>query len=63
VLKLLKDLISRGSFIFVIALGMFSANWQNDIKTEEYLYHQKYLHSYGHPTGTTDIKKMNEKNK
>ena len=47
-------------FILITGLGMISGNWKNNIKTDEYLYHQKYLHSYGHPTGTKEIRKLNK---
>jgi len=47
-------------FILITGVGMISGNWQNDVKIEEYLYHQKHLFNYGHPTSTNDIKDMNE---
>lgn len=49
-----------GLFIFIIGLGMVTGNWQNKAKIDEYLYHQKYLHGYGHPTGTKEIRDLNE---
>ncbi len=42
-------------FVLITGLGMLTGNWNNNIKTEEYLFHQKGLHSYGHPTGTREI--------
>ncbi len=47
-------------FIFIIGLGMVTGNWQNTVIIDEYLYHQKFLHSYGHPTGTKEIRDLNE---
>ncbi len=47
-------------FIFIAGLGMFTGNWQNTVKIDEYLHHQKYLHSYGHPTGTKEMRDLNE---
>jgi len=47
-------------FIFVVGLGVVTGKWQNDIKIDEYLYHKKYLHSYGHPTGTKEIEELNK---
>lgn len=50
-------------FLLITAVGMFSGNWQNSISKEEYLIHYKEMNSYGHPTGTTAIKKFNESHK
>ncbi len=50
-------------FVLITGLGMISGNWQNNIETEEYLYHQQYLFGYGHPTSTNEIKKLNKKEK
>jgi polyferredoxin len=47
-------------FIFGIGLGMVSGNWQNNVKIDEYLYHQKYLQNYDHPTGTKEIEDLNK---
>ncbi|MFZ5981541.1 MAG: 4Fe-4S binding protein [Candidatus Zixiibacteriota bacterium] len=46
-------------FIVITGLGMMTGNWKNDISIEEYLHHQKYLKSYGHPTGSGDITEFN----
>lgn len=50
-------------YILVCAVGWISGNWQNSVTKEEYLIHQKYLHFYGHPTGVTEIDKLNEQSK
>jgi polyferredoxin len=50
-----------GLFLLTIGIGMISGHWQNNIRTEEYLYHQERLHAYGHPTGADEIKELNEK--
>lgn len=47
-------------FMAVTAFGMVTGNWQNDISKDEYLMHYKLMNSYGHPTGTKEIKKLNE---
>lgn len=47
-------------FMAVTGLGMVTGYWQNDISKEEYLMHYKLMNSYGHPTGTKEIKKLNE---
>lgn len=48
-------------FVIITGLGMLTGNWNNNIETEEYLFHQKYLFSYGHPTGTREIDALNKK--
>ncbi len=47
-------------YIIICAIGMISGNWDNNLTRDEYLNHQKYLHSYGHPTGTAEIDELNE---
>ena len=47
-------------FMVVTGLGMITGYWQNDVSEEEYLMHYKLMNSYGHPTGTKEIKKLNE---
>lgn len=47
-------------FIIITGAGMLTGYWQNNITKEEYLYHQNYLHRYGHPTDTKSIDKLNE---
>jgi ferredoxin len=50
-----------GLFVLITGFGMVSGNWQNNISTEEYLYHQENLKSYGHPTGAQEISDLNRK--
>jgi polyferredoxin len=47
-------------FLGCLGLGMISENWQNNVKIDEYLYHQGNLHNYGHPTGNSDIERLNK---
>jgi NAD-dependent dihydropyrimidine dehydrogenase PreA subunit len=47
-------------FMFATGAGMLTGNWQNEITKNEYLYHYKNMDSYGHPTGTGAVKKLNE---
>lgn len=49
-----------GLFLLIIGLGMITGNWQNKLTIDEYRYHLKNMNSYGHPTGTKEIKKLNE---
>ena len=47
-------------FMAVTGLGMVTGYWQNDVSEEEYLMHYKLMNSYGHPTGTKEINRLNE---
>jgi polyferredoxin len=47
-------------FMIITGAGLVTGNWQNDIDKEEYLHHQKYLNTYGHPTSTESVKRFNE---
>lgn len=47
-------------FMITAGAGMFTGNWQNEITKTEYLEHYKNMGSYGHPTGTEAVKKLNE---
>ncbi len=47
-------------FMIVTGVGMLTGNWQNEITKSEYLNHYKNMGSYGHPTGTEAVKKLNE---
>jgi len=49
-----------GLFVLIIGVAKITGNWKNDVTMEEYLTHQKYLDSYGHPTGGADIIKLNK---
>jgi polyferredoxin len=48
------------SFMITAGIGMFTDNWQNKITKSEYLEHFNNMNSYGHPTGTVAVKKLNE---
>lgn len=48
-------------FMLVTGFGMLTGHWQNDVPREEYLRHQEYLDSYGHPTRTQDISRLRDK--
>ena len=47
-------------FMITAGVGVFTDNWQNKITKTEYLEHFKNMNSYGHPTGTVAIKKLNK---
>jgi polyferredoxin len=48
-------------FILITGLGMLSGHWHNNITIDEYLHHQEFLKSYGHPTGAGEISGLNVK--
>lgn len=58
--KKLVGAVTVGIFLLVTGSAMILGYWQNDIPKEEYLHHQKYLDSYGHPTGSSDIEQLNK---
>lgn len=47
-------------FVAITGLGILTGHWRNGIGTDEYLYHEKHLLDYGHPTGAKDINRLNE---
>lgn len=47
-----------GVFLLVTGIGIVTGNWRNEVTREEYIRHQPYLHSYGHPTRTDDIARL-----
>ena len=60
--KINKKVVAVGVvavYIFIIVLGIFSGNWQNNITKEQYLIHNKNIESLGHPRSTADIEKLN----
>jgi len=60
--KLSTKVVAIGTvtiFIVITGLGIITGNWKNNVGIEEYLQHQKYLKSYGHPTGARDIMDYN----
>jgi hypothetical protein len=47
-------------FMALTGIGMITGLWQNKITPEEYMIHYKLMNSYGHPTGTKEMKHLNE---
>lgn len=47
-------------FMIITGIGMMTGNWNNQIKKDEYLILFKDLNSFGHPTGTSQIKALNK---
>ena len=45
-------------FMLVTGAGMVSGYWQNNIPTDTYIENRDALHSFGHPTSTSDIKQL-----
>lgn len=48
-------------FVAITGLGMLTGYWQNDVSANEYIYHQQFLKSYGHPTNTRDLSRMGQR--
>ncbi len=48
-------------FMLVTGFAMVTGHWQNNITKKQYLVHYKLMDTYGHPTGTAAIKKLDEK--
>ncbi len=49
-----------GIFVLITGLAMLTGHWHSSTTTEEYLEHQDRIHSYGHPTGKSDISTLND---
>ena len=47
-------------FMIVTGIGIITGHWQNNITPKEYLYHYKYMNTYGHPTGAAAVKEFNK---
>ncbi len=47
-------------FMIVTGIGMITGHWQNNITQKQYLIHYKLMDSYGHPTGSAAIKKLDK---
>ena len=63
-IKVTKKAVAIGVvsiFLLITGAGIFTGNWQNNMTTEEYLIHYERMNSYGHPTGTTAMEKLNKK--
>ncbi len=50
-----------GIFVAVMGIGMVTGHWHNNISIKEYLYHEPYLKSYGHPTGKRELLELKKK--
>ncbi len=58
-----KKLIAPGViliFISITGIGILTGKWQNNVPKETYLELHKNIESLGHPTSTSDIKKLNK---
>jgi polyferredoxin len=63
-IKVTKKAVAIGVvsiFLLITGAGMFTGNWQNNTTAEDYLFHFERMNSYGHPTGTSAMKKLNKK--
>ncbi len=61
--KVSKKIVAIGVvsiFMIITGVGILSGLWQNKISAEEYMIHYKQMNSYGHPTGTKEMKHLNE---
>jgi Fe-S-cluster-containing hydrogenase component 2 len=47
-------------FLFVMSIGMFTGNWQNNISKQTYLKLHKKKDSLGHPRSPEEFKELNE---
>lgn len=53
--KKLIATISIGSFLLITGIGILTGHWQNNISREEYIHHEQFLKSYGHPAGSIPL--------
>jgi polyferredoxin len=49
-----------GLFVAITGLGMVLGQWQGGTTTEQYLHYHEQIDALGHPTGGSDIEKLNE---
>jgi len=47
-----------GLFMLVTGAAMLSGNWQNNVPDQQYIELQENVRFFGHPTSTSDIKKL-----
>lgn len=47
-------------FMVITGIGMVTGNWHSQLNKEEYLILYKDLDSFGHPTGTSQIRDLNK---
>ncbi len=62
--KVSKKIVAFGVaavFMLVTGIGMLTGHWRNEITRNEYLIHYKLMDTYGHPTGTAAIEKLDKK--
>jgi polyferredoxin len=50
--------ITVGIFIAITGAAMLTGYWQNRITPSEYLLHQQYVKSYGHPTSADEMREF-----
>jgi polyferredoxin len=48
-------------FVLVTGIGMITGNWKGGTTAEEYRYHHQHVHTYGHPTGTREIRQLEDR--
>jgi polyferredoxin len=58
--KMAVGITTVAIFLAVIGAAMLAGQWQNDVTPEEYLHHQEYVKSYGHPTGPAEIEELKD---
>ncbi len=49
-----------GIFVVITGLGMITGYWNNNVTSQEYIYHQQHLQGYGHPTDTEGLRELNQ---
>jgi len=59
--KKIVGLVTVLLFIAITGFAMLTGNWQNNITSDEYLEHRSILKSYGHPTGISDVKELDNR--
>lgn len=51
-----------GLFVMITGAAMLAGKWQNKVSIAEYLYHQQFLKSYGHPTSARELSRLERDN-
>jgi polyferredoxin len=52
--------IVTAMFLFIMSIGIFTGNWQNDISKQTYLKLHKKKDSLGHPRSPKDFEELNK---